>query len=142
MASSTAPTSRCCLDKFEADGDARSRIGGFVQDSWSIADKVTVNLGVRYDAQLLYGSDGRLAMSLPEPVVPARRRHLRLHPVRPGPKLFANYARYYESVPLNMVDRTSSPASGTCSSVPRRGPCATLATRPASAATPATTTRP
>ncbi|APR81344.1 Hypothetical protein A7982_06691 [Minicystis rosea] len=93
------------LDVFEAT--ARSlTAGGFLQDSWSIADKVTVNVGVRYDAQLLYGSDGKLAMSLPHQWSP--RIGVVYDFTQTGrSRLFANYARYYESVPLDMVERTS-----------------------------------
>ena len=41
------------LDKLH-DADPVDHRGGFVQDSWSVMDKVTLNLGVRYDAQFLY----------------------------------------------------------------------------------------
>jgi outer membrane receptor protein involved in Fe transport len=40
-------------------------IGGFLQDSWSIFDKVTLNFGVRYDAQMINSADGSLGLSLP-----------------------------------------------------------------------------
>ena len=57
-------------------------IGGFVQDSWSVLDKVTLNVGVRYDAQTSRG--GRQAGPEPaQPVVAARGRHLRPHPAGP-----------------------------------------------------------
>lgn len=79
-------------------------IGGFVQDSWSIMDKVTVNLGVRYDAQYLIGNDGSLALALPNQWSP--RVGLVYDFTQQGrSKLFANYARYYQSVPLNILDR-------------------------------------
>ncbi|MFT3776191.1 MAG: TonB-dependent receptor [Minicystis sp.] len=99
------PDKPVVLDKY--DGTARSlTVGGFLQDSWSIADKVTLNLGVRYDAQLLYGTDGKLAMSLPHQWSP--RIGVVYDFTQAGrSRLFANYARYYESVPLDMVERTS-----------------------------------
>ena len=84
----------------------RPAIGGFLQDSWSILDKVTLNVGVRYDAQIIYGADG---------AVGARRCPNQWSP-RVGviydftqqgrSKLFANYARYYEGVPLDIADRS------------------------------------
>jgi hypothetical protein len=81
-------------------------VGGFVQDSWSIADAVTLNVGVRYDAQLLYGADGALALGLPNQWSP--RVGVVYDYTQAGrSKLFASYARYHESVPLDMVERTS-----------------------------------
>jgi hypothetical protein len=79
-------------------------LGGFVQDSWSVADVVTLNLGLRYDAQLLYAADQSLAMTLPRQWSP--RVGVIYDPTREGrAKLFANFARFYESVPLRMLDR-------------------------------------
>ncbi|HSN99181.1 MAG TPA: TonB-dependent receptor, partial [Candidatus Nanopelagicales bacterium] len=79
-------------------------LGGFVQDSWSIMDKVTVNLGVRYDAQYLIGNDGNIAIALPNQWSP--RVGVVYDFTQQGrSKLFVNYARYYQSVPLNILDR-------------------------------------
>ena len=39
-------------------------LGGFVQDSWSILDKVTLNLGLRYDTLTLAGADGVVRIAL------------------------------------------------------------------------------
>lgn len=90
-------------------------IGGFIQDSWAIADKVTLNVGLRYDAQHLFGGDKRLAMSLPNQISP--RVGLIWDPTQSGhAKLFVNYARYYQSVPLNLADRAGSGEPGTQSS--------------------------
>jgi hypothetical protein len=79
-------------------------IGGFIQDSWSVMDKVTLNLGARYDAQLLIGNDGKLAMALANQLSP-RVGAVYDFTQQGRSKLFANYARYYESVPLDIVDR-------------------------------------
>jgi hypothetical protein len=79
-------------------------IGGFIQDSWSIMDLVTLNAGLRYDTQSLYTGDGALGMTLPNEWSP--RIGAVFDPTREGrAKLFANYARYYESIPLDMMDR-------------------------------------
>ena len=71
-----------------------------MQDSWSILDKVTLNLGLRYDTQS--SSTRRQAGHVAEePVLPARRPHLR--PTQAGrSKIFANYARYYEERPARL----------------------------------------
>ncbi len=78
--------------------------GGFLQDSWTIAGMVTVNAGVRYDTQWMYGGDGNLALVMANQVSP--RVGLIVDPLRNGRmKVYANFARYYEQVPLNMLDR-------------------------------------
>ncbi|ATB37682.1 TonB-dependent receptor [Cystobacter fuscus] len=83
---------------------ASNSIGGFLQDSWNLFDVATLNVGVRYDAQYLMG-DGNLAMVLANQWSP--RLGVIVDPTRSGKsKLYANYARYYESVPLDLVDRS------------------------------------
>lgn len=80
--------------------------GAFVQDSWSIMDKVTVNLGVRYDTQSLYAEQG-LGLRLPNQWSP--RVGVIFDPTQKGrAKLFANYAIYYQTFPLNIMDRAGS----------------------------------
>lgn len=82
-------------------------IGGFIQDSWSIMDKVTLNAGLRYDAQHLFGGNGQLAMALPNQFSP--RVGLIWDPTYAGKsKLFVNYGRFFQQVPLNLADRAGS----------------------------------
>ncbi|QRN94218.1 TonB-dependent receptor [Archangium violaceum] len=79
-------------------------VGGFLQDSWSLFDMATLNVGLRYDVQHLVGG-GQLAMVLANQWSP--RLGVIVDPTRSGKaKLYANYARYYESVPLDLVDRS------------------------------------
>ncbi|WP_437594531.1 TonB-dependent receptor [Sorangium sp. So ce1000] len=79
-------------------------IGAFAQDSWSLLDRVTMNVGVRYDAQYLYANDGTLGLALANQWSP--RVGVVYDITQQGrSKVFANYARYYESVPLDMLDR-------------------------------------
>ena len=81
--------------------------GGFLQDSWSVMDRVTVNLGVRYDAQLMYNTQGNLALALTNQWSP--RLGVIWDPTQQGRgKLFASFARYYHSVPLDIADRSFS----------------------------------
>ena len=89
--------------------------GAFLQDSWSILDKVTVNVGVRYDAQFLYNSAGERALSLPNEWSP--RIGAIYDPTQAGrAKVFGSYARFYESVPLDMADYALTPTPGLLSS--------------------------
>jgi len=82
-------------------------VGAFLQDSWNIMDKVTLNAGLRYDAQFLFNADRELALALPNQVSP--RVGLIWDPTYQGKsKIFANYARFYQSVPLDIADRAGS----------------------------------
>jgi len=86
-------------------------IGGFIQDSWSILDKVTLNVGLRWDGQYLYDKDGLLGMKLGNQWSP--RIGFVWDPTQQGrSKIFANYGRYYEAVPLDVADRALSGESG------------------------------
>jgi TonB dependent receptor len=78
--------------------------GGFLQDSWAIMDGLTLNAGLRFDTQQLYGGDGRLGLTLPNQLSP--RVGVIYDFTREGrSKLYANFARYDEAVPLNLMDR-------------------------------------
>jgi hypothetical protein len=82
-------------------------VGGFVQDSFAVLDKFTVNFGVRYDAQFLYNDLGQRSLSLPNEWSP--RVGFIYDPTQSGrAKIFANYARSYEAVPLDLADRALS----------------------------------
>jgi hypothetical protein len=75
--------------------------GGFIQDSWAVLDVVTLNAGVRYDAQQIFSADGRVGISLPNQWSP--RVGLIYDPTQQGrAKIFASYARYYENMPLSI----------------------------------------
>ena len=87
-------------------------IGGFVQDSWSILDKVTLNLGLRYDSAHPRRG-GRRGPDRAEGSVVARGSASSGIPPRQGrSKIFANYGRYYEKIPLDIADRELTIASG------------------------------
>ncbi|MET0405167.1 MAG: TonB-dependent receptor [Cystobacter sp.] len=78
-------------------------LGAFVQDSWSILDRVTLNAGLRYDTQAIYGNGGNVAFLLPNQFSP--RVGLVYDFTRKGrSKLFANYARYYQNSVLAMIN--------------------------------------
>jgi hypothetical protein len=81
-------------------------VGAFLQDSWSIMDKVTLNAGLRYDAQSMYADQG-LGLNLPNQLSP--RIGVIFDPTQQGrAKLFANYAIYFQTIPLNIMDRAGS----------------------------------
>ena len=77
--------------------------GGFLQDSWSVLDKITVNAGLRYDVQEMYAGNGALGLSFPNEIAP--RLGVVYDPTQEGrSKLFASYARYFENIPLGLAD--------------------------------------
>ena len=85
-------------------------IGGFVQDSWSIMDKVTVNLGLRYDTLALKNDRGDVGIALNDQISP--RVGLVYDPTQQGrSKIYANYGRYYENIPLDVANRSLSAES-------------------------------
>ena len=96
---------------FNAAKSKSTIIGGFVQDSWSIMDKVTLNVGLRYDSMTLAGDDGVVRISLKDQWSP--RIGVIWDPTQAGrAKIYANYGRYYEQIPLDIADRELSIASG------------------------------
>jgi outer membrane receptor protein involved in Fe transport len=110
--------------------------GAFIQDSWSVMDMVTLNLGVRYDEQYLFNSQGDMGLAMPNQWSP---RVGAIYDVLQNgtTKLFVNYARYYQSLPLDLADVTLSGEphvrhtanAGACNLTPGEGydPAACLA---------------
>jgi len=79
-------------------------LGGFVQDSWTLFNRVTLNAGLRYDTQWLYTSEGKRAFALEHQLSP--RMGLVVDPTAEGRmKLFAHYAKYPGQLPLGLMER-------------------------------------
>ncbi|MGO8967960.1 MAG: TonB-dependent receptor domain-containing protein [Myxococcaceae bacterium] len=77
--------------------------GLFLQDSWNVLDKVTLNAGVRFDSEYIYNGDGQLALPLTGEWSP--RVGIIWDPTYQGKsKIYASYAIYYEAVPLDLAD--------------------------------------
>ncbi|MCC6522546.1 MAG: TonB-dependent receptor [Polyangiaceae bacterium] len=98
------PDDEAYTDPQEA-GSLSTGIGAFVQDSWAIMDLVTLNVGLRYDAQILVGDDGKLGMALPHEWSP-RIGAIYDFTQKGHSKIYASFAMYYESMSLDMVDRS------------------------------------
>lgn len=79
-------------------------IAAYLQDSWSIMDLVTLNAGIRYEKQDLISGDGSLGMALNNMIAP--RVGLIYDFTQQGrSKLYANFSRYYEAIPMDIADR-------------------------------------
>jgi hypothetical protein len=102
----TAPDNPEYLDPRRTDPTSITW-GAFLQDSWSVMDVVTLNLGLRYDEQYLFNSQGDLGLAMPHQWSP--RAGVIYDIFQNGTsKMFANYARYYQSMPLDLADVTLS----------------------------------
>jgi hypothetical protein len=78
--------------------------GAFIQDSWHLLDVLRVNLGVRWDAQVLTAPDGATALSLWSQFSP--RAGVILDVFNNGKsKLYGSYGRSVQAVPLDLVTR-------------------------------------
>ena len=85
-----------------------TELAGYIQDSYRVFDLFTLNAGVRWEDQQLYGGDGKHVVSLPNNWQP--RIGLIYDPTQQGrSKLFANYAVYYEQMPIDLLDREFPP---------------------------------
>ena len=83
-----------------------SSLGGglFVQDSWHLVELLQLNLGLRWNMQVLTAPDGQTALSLWNQFSP--RAGLVVDPLNNGrSKLYGSYARYVQAVPLDLVQR-------------------------------------
>lgn len=82
-------------------------LGGFAQDNWNVLDQFSLNLGLRYDVQVIYNDNGDIGMVVPNQWSP---RLGAIYDVSGDgrSKIYAHAARYYESVPLDVAQRTLS----------------------------------
>jgi hypothetical protein len=97
--------------------------GAYVRDSYNVAfvPGLTLNAGVRYEAQQVKGSDGNVHIGIYDNWAP--RVGAIYDFTRKGrSKLFASYGWFYESIPLDMNDRAFS-SEGTILGLTPGGNC-------------------
>ena len=102
----------------------------YLRDSWNVgwAKGLLLNLGVRWEGQEVYGSNGSRQIDIKDNWAPRIGivydfTQLTSHPGRA--KLFFNYGRFYQSIPLDLNDRQftgegnyNSDFSSTCPAAP------------------------
>jgi hypothetical protein len=80
----------------------------YLQDGWSIMDKVTLNVGVLYDNQTVIGGMGNVALGLYQQFSP--RLGLVWDPMQNGrTKIRAAAGRYFQAISLDLADRAGTP---------------------------------
>lgn len=117
------------LNGFHGTNTGRS-YAVYLRDSWSVGPipGLVINAGFRWEGQQLLASDGTQAISILDNIAPRVGVVYDFTQLtsRPGRgKIFANYARFYQSIPLDVVDRVftgegvyGSPPSNTCALEP------------------------
>jgi hypothetical protein len=88
---------------FRVKGRVRNFIpSAFLQDSWKISNRLRLNLGLRWNAQFIYGSDGNVAQRITDEIQP--RLGVMYQPGKDGDqKVFAFYGRFYEQLPTSFL---------------------------------------
>ncbi len=77
----------------------------FIQDSWRVADNLTLNLGWRHDTQTLFNADGQPHQTLDDADAP--RIGLIWDPLKNGrSKVYGHYGKFYETIPMDIVIRS------------------------------------
>ena len=96
---------RYCYNYFRAVTETRN-YALYLRDNWSLSfvPGLTVNAGVRWEAQEIFAADGSKQIALYDNLAP--RVGLVYDPTRNGrSKISVNYGRFYQSVPMGINDR-------------------------------------
>ena len=99
-----------CYNYFRAVTETRN-YALYLRDSWAVdigkLKGLVINAGVRWEAQEIMGADGTKQISIYDQISP--RVGLAWDPSGKGrAKIFANYGRFYETVPMDINDRSFS----------------------------------
>jgi hypothetical protein len=88
---------------FSADATVKNHVlSAFLQDSWMITKNLTLNAGLRWDAQYFIASNGEVGQSITDEFQP--RVGIIFQSGQIGSqKIFASYGRFYEQIPLYML---------------------------------------
>lgn len=82
------------------DGTVRNRIpSAFLQDSWLIWDRLNLNVGIRWDGQYVYGSDGEIGVRFTDQWQPRAGFTYQMDKSNRH-KVFGSYGRFYQELSM------------------------------------------
>jgi hypothetical protein len=91
--------------------------GAFIQETYLPRPNVTINLGLRWEAQRLTDYMGNTALSITDSLAP--RIGVVYDPTNEGrAKLFAHFGQYYQSIPMDLVQRAFGGQGGIATDYP------------------------
>ncbi len=98
---------RYCYNYFRAVTETRN-YALYLRDQWNVSDiGLVINAGLRWEAQEIFGADGSKQIALYDNVAP--RVGATWDPSRKGrSKIYAQYGRFYQSIPMDINDRSFS----------------------------------
>ena len=99
---------RYCFDHFRASTVSRN-YALYLRDSWNVSfiPGMVINAGLRWEDQEVYGTNGEKQINLIDNLSP--RIGIAYDPTRKGrAKIYANFGRFYESIPMDINDRAFS----------------------------------
>ncbi|HND11374.1 MAG TPA: hypothetical protein PKI49_03720 [Pseudomonadota bacterium] len=98
---------RYCYNSFRAVTETRN-YALYLRDQWSVANVgLVLNAGIRWEAQEIFGADGSKQIAIYDNVAP--RVGATWDPTRKGrAKIYAQYGRFYQSIPMDINDRSFS----------------------------------
>jgi hypothetical protein len=100
------PATACYYDKWKTHSKT-VEYASFAQDQWSILPNLTLNVGVRWEGAQVYGDGGLKGIEALNNWAP--RIGAVYDPTGEGKsKIFFSYGRFFESMPLDINDRTFS----------------------------------
>jgi len=77
------------------------------QDTWTPSDALTVNVGVRWEGEWQFAGDGQLSIAMPHEWSP--RLGVLVDPTSLGRmKIGGSFARYHQSIPLDIAQRSGT----------------------------------
>lgn len=84
-------------------------VGGYLSDAWSIIDRATLHLGLRYDEQWFWGPTSNFTL---RPQLSPRVGLVYDFSRQGRSKVYANWARTVQTLPLSMVRPALAPVPG------------------------------
>jgi hypothetical protein len=107
LASYPDPTVLAQAPYYQDSSEAKNRAynaGAFIQESYLPLPNLTVNVGLRWEAQRLTDYMGNTALSIADSFAP--RIGVVYDPTKEGrSKVFAHYGQYYESISMDLANR-------------------------------------